>query len=86
VFSLKTVGIAFSVISRLKDIITWFKSEACFKLLGVGWGVKSLHWNLVNELFKGELGRDFAGFLLGVAIFVEKRRCGFTETVILVGN
>jgi len=40
----------------------------------------------VNELFKWELGRDFAGFLLGVAIFVEKRRCGFTETVILVGN
>jgi len=38
---IKTVGIAFSVISRLKDIITWFQFEACFKLLGV-WGVKTI--------------------------------------------
>ena len=43
-----------------------------FKLLGVG-VVKPLHWNLVNELFEGELRRDLAGFLLGVAFFVEKK-------------
>jgi len=39
-----------------------------------GWGVKPLHWNLVNELFEGELRRrNLAGCLLGVAIFVEKK-------------
>jgi len=42
----------------------------------------------VNELFEGELRRDLAGFLLGVAFYflLKRRCCGFTEMVILVGK